>query len=164
MTLRRSFLLAILISASLATLSAGIGNAQGRTTSDQKTKPQIQNPAKKDASPEPDAPLADIPPPYEPQTLKLAEIMGSIAFLSTLCATSDGKDQGAIWRSKALEFVNAEPMSPARKERFAGAYNRGFQSYGLVYRTCTNNARLSIERLMDDGAKLTREIASRFGS
>ena len=164
MTLARSPLFVLFISMSLMTLSAGIGNAQGRAANDQKAKPQTQNPAKKDAAPEADAPAADIPPPYEPQTLKLAEIMGSIAFLSTLCATSDGKDQGAVWRSKALEFVNAEPMSPARKERFAGAYNRGFQSYGLVYRTCTNNARLSIERLMDDGAKLTREIASRFGS
>ena len=129
---------------------------------EQKTRQQPA-PARKEV-PEPEAPPPETPPPYEPQILKLAEIMGAIAFLANLCKPPEAKEPGDVWRGKALEFLNAEPLSPARRERFAGAYNRGFQSYGVVYRTCTPNARLSIDRLMIDGAKLTREISSRFGS
>ncbi len=104
------------------------------------------------------------PPPYEPQIIKLAEIMGSLAFLSELCGPPAGVQQSDIWRQKAQQFLNAEPMSEARKQRFAGAYNRGLQGYKLVYRSCTPNARLSVERLLSDGAKLTRELVGRFGS
>lgn len=133
--------------------------AQQRPGIDQKGRaPQAQP---KNAEPEPPP---EQPPPYEPQTLKLAELLGSLAFLTELCGPPDGLNDKDIWRKKAQEFMSVEPMSQARRERFAGAYNRGFQSYRLVYRKCTDNARLSIERLMDDGAKLTREIASRFGS
>ncbi|MBY0613770.1 MAG: TIGR02301 family protein [Beijerinckiaceae bacterium] len=134
--------------------------AQQRPATEQKGRaPPAQQ--KKEAEPEPPP---EQPPPYEPQTLKLAELLGSLAFLTELCGPPDGLNDKDVWRKKAQEFMSVEPMSQARRERFAGAYNRGFQSYRLVYRKCTDNARLSVERLMDDGAKLTREIASRFGS
>ena len=137
-------------------------HAQQKPVIEQKTKAAAGAP-KKEVPREPEPPPPEQPPPYEPQTLKLAEILGSLAFLSELCGPPDGIDDKDVWRRKAQDFMNADPMTQARRERFTGAYNRGFQSYRLVYRNCTDNARLSSQRLMDDGAKLTREIASRFG-
>ena len=90
--------------------------------------------------------------------------MGSLAFFSELCGPPEGIAQKDVWRQKAQDFVVTDQMPQARRERFAGAYNRGFQSYRVVYRNCTDNARLSVERLMKDGARVTRELASRSGS
>ena len=119
---------------------------------------------RKDA-PEPEAAPAQLetPPPYEPQVLKLAGILGSLAFLTDLCGPPPGIAARDVWRAKAQAFLNAEPMSEARRQRFTGAYNRGFEGYRVVYHGCTANARVSMDRLMNDGAALTREIASRFG-
>ena len=114
-------------------------------------------------APEPETAPSETPPPYEPQVLKLAGILGSLAFLTDLCGAPSGIEGRDVWRTKAQALLNAEPMSELRRQRFAGAFNRGFDSYRLVYRSCTANARLSMDRLMSDGAVLTRDIAGRFG-
>jgi uncharacterized protein (TIGR02301 family) len=107
---------------------------------------------------------AEAPPPYEPQVLKLAEIMGSLSFLSRLCGETGAGESADQWRAKAQELLNAEESTITRKERFAGAYNRGVQGYQLAYRSCTANAELALRRLMQQGVDLTRELASRFGN
>ena len=99
------------------------------------------------------------PPPHEPQLLRLSEIMGSLAWLREVCGDNDG-DQ---WRAGMRRLMEAEAQTEARRERLAGAYNRGFRSYEMLHRTCTPGARTIIERFLDEGGKLAGDIVARYG-
>ncbi len=99
------------------------------------------------------------PPPYEKDLLRLSEIMGSLAFLRSLC---EADDQGE-WRTRMTALIDAEAASRARKERLAGAYNKGFRNYSTTYRRCTPSANLAIERYLAEGSRLARAISGRFG-
>jgi uncharacterized protein (TIGR02301 family) len=109
--------------------------------------------------PAPAPPSEPPPPPYEPQMLRLAEIMGSLAFLRDLCGQKDGD----AWRAKMAALLDAEAKSEKRKEILAGAFNHGFRGYEMTYRTCTPAARLVIARYLDEGARLAHELTNRFG-
>ena len=102
---------------------------------------------------------AEAPAPYEPQLLRLAEIMGALAYLRDLCGDSDG----AGWRARMATLMEAESSSPARKERLAGAYNKGFRGFETTYHVCTPNARLLIGRYLDEGGRIARDVGGRFG-
>ena len=110
-------------------------------------------------APAPEAPAAAQPPaPYEPQLLRLSEIMGALAWLRDLCGSKDG-DQ---WRTRMNALLEAEAQTQPQRERLAGAYNRGFRSYEAVYRSCTPNAEIVIDRYLDEGGRIAREVTSRF--
>jgi uncharacterized protein (TIGR02301 family) len=121
----------------------------------QKPEAQKIQEAKVDAQPEKDEP----PPPYEKDLLRLSEIMGSLAFLRSLCEQGD---QGE-WRTRMTALIDAEAATRARKERLAGAYNKGFRNYSTTYRRCTPSANLAIERYLAEGGRLARAISGRFG-
>jgi uncharacterized protein (TIGR02301 family) len=113
-----------------------------------------------EASPKPaDTPPADAAPPYEPQLLRLAELLGALAYLQDLC----GHHQGDIWRTKMAALLNAEAKTPLRKERLAGAFNRGFHGYALTYRLCTANAQAIISRFLTESREIARDVAHRYG-
>jgi uncharacterized protein (TIGR02301 family) len=76
-----------------------------------------------------------------------------------LCGGNDAQD----WRNKMTQLMEAEATTEPRKERLAGAYNRGFREYAQTYRRCTPAAELVIRRYAEEGGKLTRELTSRFG-
>jgi uncharacterized protein (TIGR02301 family) len=119
---------------------------------------QSQAPAKPTAAPV--APAADPPPPpYEPQLMRLAEIMGALAFLRDLCGPKDGD----TWRTKMAALLEAEAKTEKRKEILAGAFNRGFRGYEVIYRSCTPAADSVIVRYLDEGARLAHELTNRFG-
>lgn len=113
------------------------------------------------AQQKPAAPAApvDTPPPYERQLLRLSEILGALAFLRDLCGANDS----AEWRRRMTALIEAEGLTEARKERLAGAYNRGFRGYEQTYRSCTPNAQLIIARFLDEGQKIVRDVAGRYG-
>lgn len=106
-------------------------------------------------APEPEPP----PPPYEPQLLKLAEIMGSLAYLRTLCAGKEAQD----WRERMTALIEAEGRTPLRRERLATAYNRGFRAYSVTHRTCTDVSQEASTRLAAEGERLARVLAGRYG-
>ncbi len=121
-------------------------------------RPPAATPAKPDAKAEADAPEPP-PPPYEPKLLRLSEILGALAFLRPLCGGSDEKE----WRTRMTQLIDAEATTTGRKERLAGAYNRGYREYAHTYRRCTPAAEVAIGRFIDEGGKLARELASRYG-
>jgi uncharacterized protein (TIGR02301 family) len=98
------------------------------------------------------------PPIYERELLRLAEVIGALAFLRDLC---DAPDAGE-WPMRMQALLESE--GPARAERLAGAYNRGFSAFALTYRICTPSAELAIARYLDEGDRLSRMIASRYGT
>ena len=105
------------------------------------------------------APPVDAPPPYEPQLLRLAEMMGALAFLRDLCGDGDGK----AFHDKMNGLIEAEAHSQSRKETLAGAYNRSFRDYQIAYRACTPAARELIARFLAETARLTADLANRYG-
>lgn len=133
----------------LAALAAGplSGAAQAQQ------RPPAAKPAEPTPAPEPP------PPPYEPQLLQLAEIMGSLAHLRTLCAGKEAQD----WHARMAALIEAEGRTPLRRERLTGAYNRGFRAYSLTHRACTEVSREAASRLAAEGERLSRQLAGRYG-
>jgi uncharacterized protein (TIGR02301 family) len=99
------------------------------------------------------------PPPYEPELLRLAEIIGSLAFLRQLCAMPDAPE----WPRRMQALLDAEGTTPGRRERIAGAYNRGFRAYGLTYRVCTPSATEATNRYLKEGEQIARNMSTRYG-
>lgn len=126
-----------------------------------------QKKAKKAAKPAPPSAVAATPPqvegpppPYEPQLLRLSEILGALSFLRDLCGDADGDD----WRAKMTSLLDAEAKSGQRRAKLTGAFNRGFHGYETTYRSCTGNARSAIARYLDEGGKIAHDIAYRYGA
>jgi uncharacterized protein (TIGR02301 family) len=131
------------------TINPGALLAQVRRPAQPQQRPAEPPPA------EPEAP----PPPYEPQLLKLAEIIGSLAYLRTLCEAREAQD----WRERMAALLESEGRSPQRRERLASAYNRGYRAYSATHRTCGDGSQEASARLAQEGEKLAKALASRFG-
>ncbi len=81
--------------------------------------------------------------PFEPQLLRLAEILGSLHFLRNLC----GED-GDEWRGRMEALIAAEEPDEARRALFVARFNRGYQAFETNYATCTDAAVEAIARYM----------------
>lgn len=138
----------------LAALIASPEAPQAQTRRPAQPQQQQQRPADP-APPEPESSA----PPYEPQLLQLAEIIGSLAYLRTLCETREAQD----WRERMAALLDSEGRSPQRRERLASAYNRGFRAYSATHRTCSGGTQEASARLAQEGEKLAKALASRFG-
>lgn len=114
--------------------------------------------APKDASKEATAP-ADVPAPYDRDLLRMSEIIGALAFLRNLCAAPDAAD----WPARMKALIDSEGVTPARRDRLAGAYNRGYRGYALTYRVCTPAAHEAAARYVAEGDRLSHALAGRFG-
>jgi uncharacterized protein (TIGR02301 family) len=110
------------------------------------------------ATPAPTPSQPDAPPPYEAQLLRLAELIGALAYLRDLCGDGDG----ASFRDKFADLVGAEGITDARKESLAGAFNRGFRDYELTYRACTPTAREIVARFLDEASRIAKDVANRY--
>jgi uncharacterized protein (TIGR02301 family) len=106
------------------------------------------------------APGASEPPPpiYEEKLLRLAEILGSLAFLRDLCGNGDG----AAWRGQMSALLNAEQPPPGRRTRLIARFNHGFETFNAVYRVCTPSAELAIARYLAEGEALTSDVRGRY--
>jgi uncharacterized protein (TIGR02301 family) len=120
-------------------------------------KPAVEKPA-----PVQQAAPADVarPAPYDGQLLRLAEVLGSISYLRSLCGAPQED-----WRQSMRQLLDNDAANePARRERLTAAYNRGYRSFAAVHGSCTAAARTAEERYRNEGATLATEIASRFGN
>ncbi len=129
-------------------------------------QPQSQRPATQQPQQQPPqqqaepAPAVEPPPaPYEKELLRLAEIMGSLAMLRPLCSAPDASE----WSRRMQILLEAEGSTPGRKERLAGAYNKGYQAYALTYRVCTPSAQEASVRFLAEGEQIARNITGRYG-
>jgi uncharacterized protein (TIGR02301 family) len=143
-----------MVAALALALAANAGAQQGR--GGQRSAPApAPAPPPAPAQPQPEPP----PPPYEKELLRLAEVLGSLAFLRSLCTAQDAPE----WPRRMQALVEAEGTTPARKERLAGAYNRGYRGFSITYRICTDSAAEATARYLKEGEALSRGIAGRFG-
>jgi len=141
---------------SLAALFAASG-AWAAETPPTKAAPAQAAPAP--AAPTPPPQPIERPPPYEPQLLKLAEMMGALAFLRDLCGAGDGAD----FRAKMAALLDADAVTESQRDLLAGAYNKGFQDYETACRVCSPNSHVVISRYLSETAKLAAEVAGRYG-
>jgi uncharacterized protein (TIGR02301 family) len=102
-------------------------------------------------------PAFAVDPPYEQQMERLAEILGSLYFLSPLCskATDD-------WRAELADLVTLDQPDEDRQQRLYGAFNAGYAAYSRLYRTCTLSAGEALTRLLIEAETNARDIHSRF--
>ena len=99
-------------------------------------------------------------PPYEAQLDRLAEIIGTLAYLRDLCGDNDG----AAWRDKMTSLMEAEAGTGPRRERLAGSFNRGFRGYRMTYRVCTDAARIVVDRSLAEGSRIASDLSIHFGA
>ncbi|MGL5116492.1 MAG: TIGR02301 family protein, partial [Beijerinckiaceae bacterium] len=81
----------------------------------------------------PAEPAPELPPAYEPDLLRLAETLGLLAYLGDLCRENDR----AEWPKRMQQLLEAEGLVQVRRQRLAGAYNRGFLGHQATHRACS---------------------------
>ena len=96
--------------------------------------------------------------PYEPQLLRLSELLGSIHYLRALCGANDG----SRWRDEMNALVEAEGSDETRRRKLVERFNRGYRAFASVYRECTPSARRAVESYMAEGSELAAEISARY--
>ncbi len=107
------------------------------------------------------SPTADnTPAPFDGDLQRLAEILGSLQYLRTIC----GAKEGQKWRNEMQALIDAEAPSGERRQLIIARFNRGYRGFEQTYRTCTPAADLAIRRYLDEGAKIAREITARYGN
>lgn len=96
--------------------------------------------------------------PYDGQLNRLAEVMGSVHYLTNLCGESSNQ-----WRDEMQRMLSLESPEPNRRSRLIASFNRGFRSFDSVYNQCTQQAKTAVARYIDEGISLSAEINARFG-
>lgn len=97
--------------------------------------------------------------PFEPDLLRLLEVMGSVQFLRQLCDTAEPD----VWRTRASEIITAEGDTESRRERLTAAFNRGYRAFDS-YTSCTDAAVFAIDGYMREGETLSRQLLLRYGT
>jgi uncharacterized protein (TIGR02301 family) len=103
------------------------------------------------------SPALAVDPLYEPQLEHLSEVLGSLYFLGPLCHPG-GKD----WRVEMSELIAMDSPDDDRRQRLAGAFNNGYQSYARLYRECTESAQLAMTHLLTDAEQTARDIHAHY--
>ena len=98
------------------------------------------------------------PAPFEPDLMRLSEILGALQYLRALC----GANEGQKWREQMQALLDAEAQTPDRRNRMVANFNRGYRSFQQTYRACTPAANVAVRRYLDEGSKISREITARY--
>ncbi len=113
----------------------------------------------------PDKPVTPVvpapsgPPPYDEQLLRLSEILGAMHYLRPLC----GSAEGGLWRSEMEALLQSEQPDETRRARFVDRFNHGYEGFRAVYRVCTPAATTAIDRYMNEGGRIARDVSARYG-
>jgi len=105
------------------------------------------------------AAIKTLPPAYNDEMLRLAEILGALHYLRELC----GANEKLLWRDQMANIIDKEEPSSKRKAELIGRFNRGFRTYQEIYRECTPTAIEAVNLYLRQGTKLAGEIPGRFG-
>ena len=123
------------------------------------TAPVHAQKQQKQQAPEP-APAVTPTAPYDADLQRLAEILGALQYLRTVCKANDGQK----WREQMQALLDAEAPDGERRRKIVANFNRGYRGFQQTYRNCTPAADLVIRRYLDEGAKIAREITARYAN
>lgn len=99
-------------------------------------------------------------PPYGPELMRLAEILGAVHYLRDLC----GAGEGTQWRDRMQDLIAAEDPNPSWRLRLMDNFNRGYQAYERTYHDCTPAAARAAEIYVAEGKNLTGTIKARYAN
>jgi uncharacterized protein (TIGR02301 family) len=102
----------------------------------------------------------DAAAPFDPDLLRLAEILGSLHYLRGIC----GSNEGQKWRNQMQALVDAETPGGDRRARMIASFNRGYRGFQQTYRTCTPAANTTIKRYLAEGSKISRDLTARYAN
>ncbi len=92
--------------------------------------------------------------PYDDKLFRLSEILGSVHYLRELCGSNDG----AQWRDRMKELMDAEGSSALRRARLTQSFNQGYLSFSRTYKTCTPSAQTTIVRFLTEGTQISEGL------
>jgi uncharacterized protein (TIGR02301 family) len=98
--------------------------------------------------------------PYDRDLQRLAEILGALHYLRAVC----GAQEGQIWRNEVQALIDAEAPSGERRDRIVASFNRGYRGFQQTHRGCTPAANVAIRRYLEEGARIARDLASRYAN
>ncbi len=105
------------------------------------------------------APARAVEAPYDAKLLRLAEVLGSLHYLRSLCG-----EKGNPWRAQMQTLLETETPEPERRARLVAQFNRGYRSFASVHTQCSDTAVQAIDRYMKEGEALTGEIVARYSN
>ena len=109
---------------------------------------------------EPEAPkIRVLPPAYDNQMMRLAEILGALHYLRELC----GAKEEQLWRDQMKNLLEKEEPTTERRALLIARFNRGFRGFNETYRECTDAAIEANNRYIRQGIRLANEIPGRYG-
>lgn len=103
---------------------------------------------------------AETPTPYDADLQRLAEILGALQYLRTVCKANEGQK----WRDQMQALLDAEAPDGERRRKIVANFNRGYRGFQQTYRTCTPAADLAIRRYLAEGARIARDITARYAN
>jgi len=95
--------------------------------------------------------------PYDERLNRLAEVLGSIHYLTNLCDEPTNR-----WRNRMQTMLSTEAPEPNRRARLIARFNRGYRTFNSVYTQCTPQAMQASVRYVDEGIVLADEINARY--
>jgi uncharacterized protein (TIGR02301 family) len=98
--------------------------------------------------------------PYDADLQRLAEILGALQYLRTICNAKEGQK----WRDQMQALIDAEAPDGDRRRKIVANYNRGYNGFQQTYRTCTPAADLAIRRYLQEGTRISRDITARYAN
>lgn len=111
-----------------------------------------------DAKPEQPKPRI-LPPAYDPQMMRLSEVLGALHYLRELC----GANEEQLWRDQMSTLIEKEEPTEERRAQMIARFNQGFRGFQETYRECTPAAIEANNRYINEGERLANEIPSRYG-
>jgi len=98
--------------------------------------------------------------PFDGDLQRMSEILGALHYLRGIC----GSNEGSKWRSEMQALVDAETPSGERRARMVAAFNRGYNGFQQTYRTCTSAATTAIQRHIEEGTRISRDLTARYAN
>jgi uncharacterized protein (TIGR02301 family) len=107
------------------------------------------------------APIRTDTPPYEEQLHRVAELVGSLHYLTGLCGDKDNNE----FRQKMQDIVEAETANePLRRKQLIAKYNIGYRAFASVYTNCTDAARLAEKNYRTEGKTVIEDLLARYSN
>jgi uncharacterized protein (TIGR02301 family) len=87
--------------------------------------------------------------------MRLAEILGSVHHLREVC----GAHEGALWRNKMIDMLNAAALDAERRQLMIAHFNDAYYQAQNAFPDCSDGAAVKSNTLLDEAHKLAARLA-----
>jgi uncharacterized protein (TIGR02301 family) len=104
--------------------------------------------------------IRTLAPAYDPEMMRLAEILGALHYLRNLCSSGEGQ----TWRNQMQQLIDREEPTEQRRAELVARFNRGYRGFSEIYTECTPAAAEAANRYLRQGIRLSADIPERYGN